>query len=39
LADERKALLVLVEARRFADEHEVGSRVPDSEDDLSSPFR
>ena len=32
--DERVALLVLVEAGRLADEHQVGVRVPDAEDDL-----
>ena len=39
LADERKALLVLVEARCFADEHQVGVRVAVSEDDLRPAFR
>jgi hypothetical protein len=34
LADERLALLVLVEARRFAHEHQVGIRIADAEDDL-----
>ena len=34
LADEREALLVLVKARRLADEHEIGLRIADSEDDL-----
>ena len=34
LADEREALLVLVEAGRLADEHEVGVRVADAEHDL-----
>ena len=34
LADERKALLVFVEARRLADEHQVGVRVAVAEDDL-----
>ena len=34
LADERDALLVLVEARRLADEHQVGVRVAVAEDDL-----
>jgi hypothetical protein len=32
--DERVALLVLVEARRLPDEHQIGVRVPDAEDDL-----
>ena len=36
LADERQPLLVLVEAGRLADEHQVCVRVPDAEDDLSS---
>ena len=36
LADEREALLVLVEARRLAYEHQVRVRVPDPEDDLRS---
>src|SRR5439155_17297899 len=39
LADEREALLVLVEARRLADEHQVGLRVADPEDDLGPAFR
>ena len=34
LTDERDALLVLVEAGRLADEHQVGVRIPDAEDDL-----
>ena len=34
LADEREALLVLVEAGRLADEHQVGVGVADAEDDL-----
>ena len=34
MADEGEALLVLVEAGRLADEHEVGVRVADSEHDL-----
>ena len=37
-ADERVALLVLVEARGLADEHEVGIRVADTEDDLRPPL-
>ena len=37
LADERVALLVLVEARRLADEHQVRLRVADAEDDLGPP--
>ena len=32
--DERDALLVLVEARRFADEHQVGIWIAGTEDDL-----
>ncbi len=36
LADERVALLVLVEAGRLADEHQLGVRVPDAEDDLGA---
>ena len=36
LADERVALLVLVEAGRLADEHQLGLRVPDAEDDLGA---
>src|SRR3954454_19694774 len=39
LADERDALLVLVEARRLADEHDVGARVAGAEDDLRPPLR
>ena len=38
LADERIALLVLVEARRLADEHQLRVRVADAEDDLRAPF-
>ena len=38
LADEGEALLVLVEARRLADEHQVGVRVADAEHDLRAPF-
>ena len=38
LADERVALLVLVEAGRLADEHQVGVRVTDAEDDLRAAF-
>ena len=34
LADERQALLVLVRARRLADEHQVGVGVARAEDDL-----
>src|SRR5712691_9426911 len=34
LADERDALLVLVEAGRLSDEHQVCLRVPRAEDDL-----
>ncbi len=34
LADERDPLLVLVEARSFADEHDVRVRAPGPEDDL-----
>ena len=36
LADERDALLVLVEAGRLADEHQVGVRVARAEDDLGA---
>jgi hypothetical protein len=36
--DERHALLVLVEARRLADEHQVRSRRPRAEDDLRPPL-
>ena len=36
LADERVALLVLVEAGRLADEHQLGLRVADAEDDLGA---
>ena len=39
LADERHALLVLVEAGRLADEHQVGLRVARAEDDLRPPLR
>ena len=39
LADERVALLVLVEAGRLADEHQVGLRVADAEDDLRAALR
>ena len=38
LSDERVALLVLVEPRRFADEHEVGVRIAHAEHDLRSPL-
>ncbi len=34
LADERLALLILVVAGRLADEHQVGVRITDAEDDL-----
>jgi hypothetical protein len=36
LADERVALLVLVEAGRLSDEHQLGFGVPDAEHDLSA---
>ena len=39
LADERQALLVLVEARRLADEHQVGVRIAGAEHDLRPPLR
>ena len=39
LPDERDALLVLVEARRLADEHEVGVRAARAEDDLRATLR
>ena len=39
LADERHALLVLVEARRLADEHQVGVRMARAEDDLRPALR
>ena len=39
LADERDALLILVEARRLADEHEVRVRAPGAEDDLRAALR
>jgi hypothetical protein len=39
LADERESLLVLVEARGLADEHQVRVRVPVPEDDLRPAFR
>jgi hypothetical protein len=39
LAHERNALLVLVEAGRLTDEHQVGLRVAGTEHDLRSPFR
>ena len=38
-ADERVALLVLVEAGRLADEHELGVRVADAVDDLRPALR
>ena len=38
-ADERLALLVLVRARRLADEHQVGVRVADAEHDLLAAQR
>jgi len=38
LADEGLALLVLVEPRRLADEHQVGARIADAEDDLRPAF-
>ena len=38
-ADERDALLVLVEARRLADEHQVGGRRARAEDDLRAGRR
>ena len=37
LTHERNPLLVLVEARRLADEHQVGVRAPGAEDDLRAP--
>ena len=39
LAHERLALLVLVEARRLADEHQVRRGIADPEDDLGPPLR
>ena len=39
LADERQPLLVLVEARSLADEHQVGVRVARSEHDLRATLR
>ena len=39
LADEGLALLVLVESRRLADEHQIGARVADAEDDLGPALR
>ena len=39
LTHERHALLVLVESRRLADEHEVGVRAPGAEDDLRAALR
>ena len=39
LADEGDALLVLVEARRFADEHQVRARIAGAEDDLRPALR
>ncbi len=39
LADERETLLVLVEAGRLADEHEVGARVARPEHHLRAPLR
>src|SRR5581483_11696927 len=38
LADERQALLVLVETGRLADEHQVGVRIAGAEDDLRPPL-
>ena len=38
LPDERDALLVLVEAGRLADEHQIGVRVAVAEDDLRAPL-
>ena len=38
LTHEGVALLVLVKARRLADEHQVGVRVADAEHDLCAPF-
>src|SRR5207302_11450427 len=39
LSDERQALLVLVEAGRLADEHQLRARVAGAEDDLCAPLR
>src|SRR4029079_2117308 len=39
LADERDALLVLVEAGRLADEHQVGVRIAGAKDDLRPSLR
>src|SRR6185312_5142648 len=39
LADERQPLLVLVEAGRLADEHQVGMRIAGAEDDLRASLR
>src|SRR5207248_653386 len=39
LADEGDAVLVLVESRRLADEHQVGARIAGTEDDLRPPLR
>ena len=39
LADERDALLILVETGRLTDEHEVGVRVAGAEDNLRSSLR
>src|SRR5205085_11062396 len=39
LADERHALLVLVEAGRLADEHQVGGGIAGAEDDLRPALR
>ena len=36
-ADERLSLFVLVEARRLADEHQIGVWFADAEDDLGAP--
>ena len=38
-ADERKALLIFVASRSFADEHQVGFGVADAEHDLRAPQR
>ena len=39
LTHERDALLVLVESRCLADEHELRARAPGAEDDLRTPLR
>jgi hypothetical protein len=38
LTHERNALLILVKARRFPDEHQIGVGVPVPEDDLGAPL-